>query len=69
MEGYKKKTVSWKGEEAGGAGGADEVLEYQLEEGNTTRRKVEEITMMMAQRKLKREEKRRLEHIQEQYQE
>ena len=69
MEGDKKKKVSWKGEETGGTGGADEILEYQLEEGNTTRRKVEEITMMIAQRKLKREEKRRLEHIQEQYQE
>ena len=69
MEGDKKKAVSWKCEEAGGAGGGDEVLEYELEEGNTTRRKVEEIPMMLAKRKLKREEKKRLEHIQAQYQE
>ena len=70
MEGDKKKKVSWKGEETGGAGGADEVLEYQVEEGKTTRRKVEEIKMKMEERKLKREEeKRRLQEIQEQYQE
>ena len=69
MDRDKKKAVSWKCEEAGGAGGGDEVLEFELEEGNTTRRKVEEIPMLLAKRKLKREEKKKLEHIQAQYQE
>ena len=37
--------MSWKGDESvgAGAGGVEEVLEYQVEEGNSTRRKVEEI--------------------------
>ena len=67
MEGDRKKKVSWKGEETAGAGGANAILVYQVEEGNTTRKKVEDIKMKMEERKLKREEeKRRLQKIQEQ---
>ena len=42
MEGGNRKTVSWKGD---GAGGVEEVQEYQVEEGNCTGRKGEEIAM------------------------
>ena len=42
MFGGNRKTVSWKGDETAGAGagGVEEVLEYQVEEGNSTMRKV-----------------------------
>ena len=70
--GRDKKKVSWKCAGAGAAG-ADEVREYQVEEGNTTRRKVEEITMKAVKRTLKREEEKRrlqgLQEMQEQYEE
>ena len=42
MFGGNRKTVSWKGDETAGAGagGIEEVREYQVEEGNSTMRKV-----------------------------
>ena len=42
MFGGHRKTVSWKGDETAGAGagGLEEVREYQVEEGNSTMRKV-----------------------------
>ena len=62
-----KKKVSWEGEETAGAGGGNAIRVYQVEEGQTTRRKVEEIKMKREERKLKREEeKRRLQKVQEQ---
>ena len=64
--GRDKKKVSWKCAGAGAAGG-DEVIEYEVEEGNSTRRKVEEITMKVVKRTLKKEEeKRALKKVQEQ---
>ena len=57
QEGDRKKKVSWEGEETAGAGGANAILVYQVEEGNTTRKKVEDIKMKREERKLKREEK------------
>jgi len=69
MFGGNRKTVSWKGDETAGAGagGVEEVLEYQVEEGNSTMRKVEEIEMQLRRKKLKREEERQ--RAQEQFQE
>ena len=70
--GRDKKKVSWKCAGAGAAGG-DEVLEYEVEEGNSTRRNVEEITMKIVKRTLKREEERkrlqRLKEFHDQYDE
>ena len=66
--GRDKKKVSWKCAGAGAAG-ADEVLEYQVEESNSTRRKVKEITMKVVKRTLKREEeKKRLQALQQMHQ-
>ena len=69
MFGGNRKTVSWKGDETAGAGagGVEEVLEYQVEEGNSTMRKVEEIEMQLRRKKLKREEERK--RAQEQFEE
>ena len=69
MEGGNRKTVSWKGDETAGAGagGVEEVLEYQVEEGNSTRRKVEEIEMQKRRKKFEREEERQ--RKQEQFEE
>ena len=75
MEGDRRKQVSWKGQETGdaGAGGVEEVLEYQVEEGNSTRRKVEEIEMQKRRKKSKMEEERkrlqRLKEFHDQYDE
>ena len=73
MEGDRKKKVSWKGEETAGAGVATEIVEYQVEEGNSTRRKVEEIEMQKRRKKSKMEEERkrlqRLKEFHEQYEE
>ena len=61
--------MSWKGEETAGAGagGVEEVLEYQVAEGNSTRRKVEEIEMQKRRKKFEREEERQ--RKQEQFEE
>ena len=69
MFGGNRKTVSWKGDETAGAGagGVEEVLEYQVEEGNSTRRKVEEIEMQKRRKKFEREEERQ--RKQEQFEE
>ena len=75
MEGGNRKTVSWKGDETAGAGagGVEEVLEYQVEEGNSTRRKVEEMEMHQRRKKSKMEEERKrlqgLKEFHEQYEE
>ena len=75
MEGDRRKQVSWKGQETAdaGAGGVEEVLEYQVEEGNSTRRKVEEIEMHQRRKKSKMEEERkrlqRLKEFHDQYDE
>ena len=75
MEGDRRKQVSWKGQETAdaGAGGVEEVLEYQVEEGNSTRRKVEEIEMQKRRKKSKMEEERkrlqRLKEFHDQYDE
>ena len=66
MFGGNRKTVSWKGDETAGAGagGVEEVLEYQVEDGNSTMRKVEE---EKRRKKLEREEERQ--RKQEQFEE
>ena len=66
MFGGNRKTVSWKGDETAGAGagGIEEVLEYQVEDGNSTMRKVEE---EKRRKKLEREEERQ--RKQEQFEE
>ena len=73
MEGDRRKQVSWKGEETAGAGVATEIVEYQVEEGNSTGRKVEEIEMQKRRKKVKMEEERkrlqRLEEFHDQYDE
>ena len=75
MEGGNRKTVSWKGDETAGAGAGvlEEVREYQVEEGNCTGRKVEEIAMKERRKKLKMEEERKrlqgLKEFHEQYEE
>ena len=73
MEGDRRKQVSWKGEETAGAGVATEIVEYQVEEGNSTGRKVEEIEMQKRRKKLKMEEERKrlqgLKEFHEQYEE
>ena len=73
MEGDRRKQVSWKGEETAGAGVATEIVEYQVEEGNSTGRKVEEIEMQKRRKKSKMEEERkrlqRLKEFHDQYDE
>ena len=70
MEGGNRKTVSWKGD---GAGGVEEVQEYQVEEGNCTGRKVQEIEMQKRNAEEKMEEVRKrlqgLNEFHEQYEE